>query len=310
MTAPVTDRQPCLVTAFDDVASPQALADLVALDRDEQGWRNRTTHLNVAGPVLGGQIAAHCLVAAADGADGYLPSALHILFASAPSRDRAWNLDCEHLRDGRRFAQRLVRLTQDGRFIAHASAIFQAEEGTPEVAIDHRPPMPRLPGPETLPTRADLRRTSDPDIFDRAMYEGHEFMDIRPVPDEIAQALPGHGMQSAYWLRMPHAAGLDQITQMALLTLASDFWYSLPLQAIGRRQGLTETPKTTSLDHCIWFHDRLDCGEWLLFQASAPVAAGGVGMKRAMIWQADGRLVANVEQRALARPVPPGAMGS
>jgi acyl-CoA thioesterase II len=303
----MNQSSPPVVQAFDDIADARSLRDLVALDPDGAGWRNRTVHLNLEGPVLGGQIAAHCMVAAADGADErFHPSALHILFASAPAKDRAWRLECEHLRDGRRFAQRLVRLTQQGKLLAHASNILQARGDSPENTIDYSPPMPVVPGPESLASRAELRSAMQLGAFAQAMLAGHEFMDIRPVPDEVAERLQGHGTQSAYWLRMPLARGLDPITQMALLTLASDFWYSLPLQAIGRKQGVMETPMTTSLDHCIWFHAPVDCSEWLLFQAAGTVVGGGVGMKRAMIWQADGRLVANVEQRALARIVPPG----
>jgi acyl-CoA thioesterase-2 len=298
---------PPVIQALDDIADARVLCDLVALDPGDPGWRNRNVHLNLMGSVLGGQLAAHCLVAALDGAaDRFLPSALHILFASAPTMDHAWRLECEHLRDGRRFAHRLVRLTQQTKLLAHASAILQARGGSGEKMIEYSPPRPEVPGPESLASRAELRNAAGQDAAATAMVAGHEFMDIRPVPDEVAEQLQGHGTQSAYWLRMPLARGLDPVTQMALLTLASDFWYSLPLQSIGRKLGVKETPLTTSLDHCMWFHAPVDCSEWLLFQAAGTVVSGGVGMKRAMIWQADGRLVANVEQRALATLAAPG----
>ena len=59
--------------------------------------------------------------------------------------------------------------------------------------------------------------------------------------------------------------------------------------------------QTASLDHCLWFHQPIDIGEWLLFAQDSPVAAGGRGLTRGLFFSEDGTLVASAYQEILMR---------
>lgn len=299
--AATTGAAPPLIHWTDNPPDAAALQAVVALERDGDGWRNRTAHLNVAEVVLGGQTAAHCLLAAAAGKDGFSPRSMHLTFVAAPKADRRWRLEVEPLRDGRRFAQRLVRLTQDGQVMVHAAVLLVADNLSAEMAVEYRPPIPALPRPEDLPDR--MAQLDDPRLngVERAMMRSYPYMEIRRVPAEARGRPAGGGARGYYWLRMPAAAGLDRLTQRALLTVATDYWYTLPLQDLARDAGISDPVLSLSLDHCLWFHEDADCSEWMLFESDGTVATNGNGMKRSMVWSRDGLPLATVEQFALAQ---------
>jgi len=58
-----------------------------------------------------------------------------------------------------------------------------------------------------------------------------------------------------------------------------------------------------SLDHAIWFHDDFRADEWLLYVCDSPWAGRARGFNRGRIFTRDGRLVANVAQEGLIRPL-------
>jgi len=59
--------------------------------------------------------------------------------------------------------------------------------------------------------------------------------------------------------------------------------------------------QTASLDHCLWFHQPVDLGQWLLFAQDSPVAAHGRGLTRGLFFDEDGALVASAYQEILMR---------
>jgi len=56
-----------------------------------------------------------------------------------------------------------------------------------------------------------------------------------------------------------------------------------------------------SLDHAMWFHAPFRADEWLLYDQSTPVAAGGRGLATGHLFTEEGRLVVTVVQEALVR---------
>jgi acyl-CoA thioesterase-2 len=59
--------------------------------------------------------------------------------------------------------------------------------------------------------------------------------------------------------------------------------------------------QVASLDHAIWFNATPDLNEWHLFDQDSPVAGGGRGLNRALVFGQSGRLVASVVQEGLIR---------
>jgi acyl-CoA thioesterase-2 len=62
--------------------------------------------------------------------------------------------------------------------------------------------------------------------------------------------------------------------------------------------------QAASLDHTVWFHLPHRADEWLLYDQTSPIAAGGRGLALGRLFTQDGRLVASVAQEGLIRPRP------
>jgi acyl-CoA thioesterase-2 len=56
-----------------------------------------------------------------------------------------------------------------------------------------------------------------------------------------------------------------------------------------------------SLDHSLWFHDRFDIDDWLLYVKDTPVTFGNRGLNRGGFFDRSGRRVASVIQEGLLR---------
>jgi acyl-CoA thioesterase-2 len=54
----------------------------------------------------------------------------------------------------------------------------------------------------------------------------------------------------------------------------------------------------------MWFHAPLNLDHWLLFAQDSPVAAGGRGITRGLMFDQDGTLVASACQEILMRTQP------
>ena len=93
----------------------------------------------------------------------------------------------------------------------------------------------------------------------------------------------------------------------SVATYASDMTV---LDAALMRHGMRWTDRAVmgaSLDHAVWFHAPFRADEWLYFEEDSPVAYGGRGMARALVWNEHGQLVMTVVQEALLRPPGNGA---
>jgi len=55
------------------------------------------------------------------------------------------------------------------------------------------------------------------------------------------------------------------------------------------------------IDHAVWFHSPTRADQWLLFAQDTPVARGGHGLARGLLYDSQGLLVASVVQESLMR---------
>jgi acyl-CoA thioesterase-2 len=287
-----------VIGGLDPLSGPAALAALFVLDRTDEGWRNRVSLHNIGGQTFGGQIAALGMKAAYVDVGDRLPSAIHVLFLSAPDPMHASTIIVEPIRDGRRLTHRLARSTQGGRARAQVQATLAApalsSEG-PTFAYGVQPPA--VPDPEDLPTRAQLLAVADKTrtALDARILAGHPFLDIRIVP-----RLTEPGARARFWVRAVDAAGFGAIDQLCLLTLISDFWCTLPVHHLpGAQAMLGDKLITTSLDHALWFHAVPDCSAWMLFEMDCCTVGAGVALLQARVWSREGQMLANCSQQAL-----------
>ena len=61
-----------------------------------------------------------------------------------------------------------------------------------------------------------------------------------------------------------------------------------------------------SLDVSVWFHASSAADEWLLADATAPVAGEGLVYGEGRVWARDGRLLASGASNMMVMPLRPG----
>lgn len=284
----------------EEIAGTPALAQLFLLDRTARGWRNPVSLLNLGASMMGGQIAALGLKAAALSAPDTRPGAVHILFLSAPDPNAPCDILVEPMRDGRRLSHRLTRITQGDKLRAQVTTALATPalaDGGPDYSCAIPPPT--MPDPDTLPTRAERLPGVPTGSIEAMILTGFPFLDIRFV----ASSEPTQDGCSYFWVRVPDAGGMDAIDHYGLLTVISDFWCALPVhQLASARAAMGENFVTTSLDHALWFEAEPDCAQWMLVEMRVLAVGRSVSTMQSRIWTRDGQPLANCTQQCLLVP--------
>ena len=286
---------------MDQVA--RELLDLLDIERLEVDlFRGRGSGGETPTRIYGGQVIAQALAAAYRTVpEERLCHSLHAYFIRPGDPEIPVIYQVDRARDGGSFTTRRVVAIQHGRQILNMAASFHIrEEGW-----DHQHPMPDVPGPEGLPDRAALRRR----YLDR-IPEDRRAAFLRPRPIEIREVAPRDLLdpepaddRNHLWFRMTAAAGQSPQMQHILLAYASD------MNLLGsslRPHGLTwfrNRQMTASLDHAMWFHGPIRFENWHLYAMDAPWTGGARGFNRGMVFTREGKLVANVAQEGLVRPL-------
>jgi len=252
--------------------------------------------------VFGGQVIGQALVAACRTVEGVAerpPHSLHAYFLLAGDPKVPIIYEVDRIRDGRSFTTRRVVAIQHGQAIFAMSVSFHRIEP----GLDHQAEMPKVLGPENLPSDADIRRQIMPMMPDavRRYYERERPIELRPVEFERYMGKKFPDGRFNVWIRttgpLPDTAAIHQ----CVLAYASDL---MLLDAALIPHGRTVFEKTimaASLDHALWFHRKFKADDWLLYAQDSPSAAGARGFGRGLIFSRDGLLVASVAQEGLIR---------
>lgn len=286
-----------------DGRDARALLTLERLDRDL--FRNRLNQRNANDALFGGQVLAQALTAATHTVESDGPSAravhsLHGYFLRAGRAHAPVIYQVDRTRDGGRFSTRRVIAIQEGEPIFHMECGFHAHEA----GYSHQTGLPEgvLP-PDQLQTLPELADSMGPELPDwvRARWRAqNRRIEVKPVDPMSFLHQPGISRR-AIWMRLPSGAGAEPAEQAGLLAYLSDYWlagtaalpHTLPMPS--------PTLFLASLDHAMWFHRPARVEEWLLFACESPSAQAGRGLSRALIYAADGVLVASTAQEALLR---------
>jgi acyl-CoA thioesterase-2 len=249
-----------------------------------------------SGRIYGGELVAQAQRATAlTVGDDRRVHSLHGYFLRAGDVQRPTRWSVERLRDGRNFAQRVVRGEQDGRLLFQAMASFQV----PGPGVEHAVELPADAGdPEALPTAEQALTGTDVRDTDYWSY-GRSF-DIRHTPAAIYTGADGtrRNRQTVWlraWDRLPDDPGLHRTA----LAYVCD--YTL-LEPVLRRHGAAwadDGVVTASLDHAMWWHHDGRMDEWVALVQDSPVASKGLGLGRAQLFSHDGTLLASVVQEGL-----------
>lgn len=223
---------------------------------------------------------------------------LHSSFLRPVETGEPVRYEVELLRDGRGYSTRHVRGYQAGKPVFVTTASFQV----PEAGSSYAPAMPRLDGPDSLPSSAeylDARKTGSSPAGDY-WARGRSF-DMRHTPDPLYTETASEGSTQGVWIRAFDSLPNDPRTQQLALSYVCDYTILEPsLRALNLNWSSPELI-TASLDHSMWFHKPARADEWLLYcQESAGVQCGRA-LNLGRFYTENGDLVATVAQEGMIR---------
>lgn len=249
----------------------------------ESGFLQRT---------FGGHVAGQSLVSAVRTVDPkFQVHSLHGYFLRPGDAKAPTVFIIERLRDGGSFATRRVNAIQHGETIFSMSASFQTDQS----GIHHQDTMPSAPPPDDLPGLTEVK------AFDDAGFRQFAEWDVRVVPQEKLERLPGKASQQQVWFRHRDPLPNDFVLHICALAYLSDLTLlgSAQVHHAEERKHLM----VASLDHAMWFMRPFRADEWLLYDQSSPSACGGRSLTQGKIYTQTGEMVAAVTQEGLTRYV-------
>lgn len=274
------------------------LVDVLNLKRLSETTYVGRTQWMPHGRVFGGQVLSQSLIAAIDSVPaGRSVHSLHSYFLRPGDISKEITFEVENLRDGKSFSARRVKALQDDLPIFVLSCSFQE----PAKGVAHQEQMPEnLPDPMTLPSASDLLSKFDhpaTNYWSKArpfdLRHVTEPVYLRPAKEQIANQL--------IWFRAISPLPLEERIQTAALAYASDYTI---LESILKKHSLSWAHpglNTASLDHAIWFHEKPNVNDWMLYVQHSPAAQSGRGLALGSIFSQDGKLLASIAQEGMVR---------
>lgn len=279
----------------------EELLELLRLTRiDQQTFKADCQDLGFRA-LFGGQVLGQSLSAAIQTLDDdqWQPHSLHSYFLRAGTVADELIIHVENLRDGRSFATRQVKVSQNDKLIFTMTCSFQR----PEEGFEHQPIIPEVKGPEGIPSQLELARMFR-DYFPervRDIYTADKPLEMR-VLDPVNIFSPTKKDPIKYvWMKSDADMSGPLFDHFALMAYATDF-NLLPTALHPHAVSIAQKDmQVASLDHSIWFHRPFRMDDWLLYAIDSPTATGGRGFCRGQIFNRDGDLVASVSQEGLMR---------
>jgi acyl-CoA thioesterase II len=232
--------------------------------------------------LFGGFVIGQAIIAATRNApEGRRLHSLHAYFLRPVLAGSPISYEVRPIRDGRSFTSRHLEASQNGKPTLHLSCSFTAD--TDGYVYD-------LPSRTAVPPPDELARDEGPGPWEAAI--------LGPTP-----AAPDGTRDSTHrmWFRIPADLPDDVHMHTALLGFATD-WTEIggrPLHLEGDTTGMV------SLDHAAWFHRPARADEWLFYDVHSLVNAGGRGLLRGDMRDAEGKVVVSVAQEMRLTPVEP-----
>jgi len=263
-----------------------ALLDVLDLTTIDDDIFRDVPKADVGRRLYGGQVMAQALVAAErTTGEGRTAHSLHAYFLRPGDSGVPVVFRVDHLQDGRTFCRRRVTAIQHGEPILCLEASFTTDGS----ATTHQVTPPENPSPnESRP----LRRLIPGDGF--RPWDAFELRNA--VLDDGVQAEDTWPMLHDLWFRLIRDDLEGRVSPAAVLTYISDLTLASAIIAPTGRGDITGV---TSLDHVIYFHNRIRFDDWLLYTKTSPAVGPLRGLAQGQVFARDNTLIATVSQEAL-----------
>lgn len=250
--------------------------------------------------VFGGHLLAQSVLSAARTVKaGRVVNSLHAYFLRRGSADETIGYPVAEVRDGRSFSLRSVSAVQSGQQLAVVQIGFTAirDQEAPVSAA-----MPEAPAPERLPPVRE-HQPGEPGAGGVNLPPRDNWRTAsRPLDLRYVGAVEGDRARRAFWFRCAEIEAADQNAHRAVLAFASD--RSL-IPAVAQARGELDRPgprPSATVDHAMWFHADVQCGEWLLYVQDSPASTAVLGLARGVIYNRAGAVVASMAQQGVFFP--------
>ena len=250
---------------------------------------------------FGGQMLAQSFVAATRTLKYDLPpSALsvHFIAGGDPAEDIEFHV--ERLRDERRFANRRVDATQNGKLLATALVSYLSGGH----GLEHNIAFPDVPEPHTLSTIDELL------VGYEEVVPGFVSA-LRPIewrytndPAWVMRKKGGRLAHNRVWITAAGDMPADPTLHTAAMIYSSD---TTVLDSIITTHGLSwgwDRIFAVTINHSVWFHRQVDFSDWLLYSTASPVAAESRGLGTGHFFNRAGQVVATVVQEGIVKHFP------
>lgn len=233
--------------------------------------------------LFGGLVAAQAAMAASLNVDNLPMHSLHAYFLRPGRAHKPIEFRVTTIKQGRNFQVRSVEAWQNEQQIFQLMASFQK----PEKGVHHQTDMPRVPAPEELPNRDELRG--------RSHWQDMP-IDVRMASQITrAQALPP---RQQIWLKVNGTLPPDPNIHLAMMVYASD---RCLLDTAWRPHADQGNLVGASLDHSMWFHQPAQFDHWLLYDMHSPAAGAGRGLAFGALYNQRGERVVSTTQEGVLR---------
>lgn len=223
---------------------------------------------------------------------------MHFISGGDPTADIEYRVT--RLRDERRFANRRVDATQDGKLLASAMVSFLSGGR----GLEHGVEPPVVPDPETLPPISEFLRGYEDTVphFVRALrpIEWRYANDPAWVMRDKGERLP----HNRVWMKADGPMPSDPTLHTAAMVYSSD---TTVLDSIITTHGLSwgfDRIFAVTVNHSVWFHRQVQFDDWVLYSTHSPVAADSRGLSTGHFFDRGGVLVATVVQEGIVKYFP------
>jgi len=248
--------------------------------------------------VFGGQVAAQALMAAGRTVDEGRVHSLHCYFLRPGDPTVPILYQVDRIRDGKSFSTRRVVAIQHGRAIFNMAASFHQDEPG---SLEHQFGMPDVPAAEDLPSLPERLAPWRDELGD--WFTRPHPIDQRYIGDIPWQSGERAAPYQRLWIRADGRLPDDPLLHASVAVYASDLTLFDTILQPHEIRWDDANFMGASLDHCMWFHRPFRADEWLLYDTDSPLAAGGRGLARGLLYARDGRLVVSMVQEGLTRVI-------
>jgi acyl-CoA thioesterase-2 len=294
-------------SAVEAVAGLKSMGDLAADTSVEPladgRWAARLSEdWDIWGP-NGGYVASVCLRAAGAACGLARPATIACHYLAVGRFDPV-ELQVDLLRTTRRTAAVRVHMRQGGTALAEAT-VWAVAEGLDGYVWDEAEP-PAAPGPRDTPSIEDrLRGQSAPR---RSPFSFARNLQQKPITwrtEEEWAVFPGGSHEARTWMRFVPKSTFDDLWVDACRSLILLDTWAWPAAVGGVPASERDRFMAPNLDVTARFHADTSASEWLLVDARAPVASGGLIGTEVAVWTEQGALAASGGAQLLCRPRPP-----